>query len=48
MNKTSPARSKVLVLKQILNLIPRGMINYYRSGFPPRAGIPLRDCGAWV
>ena len=27
MNKTPPARSNVLVLKQILNLIPRGMIN---------------------
>ena len=27
MNKTPPARSNVLVLKQILNLIPRGMVN---------------------
>ena len=27
MNKTPPARFNVLVLKQILNLIPRGMIN---------------------
>ena len=27
MNKTSPARANVVVLKQILNLIPRGMIN---------------------
>ena len=27
MNKTPPTRSNVLVLKQILNLIPRGMIN---------------------
>ncbi len=27
MNKTPPARTNVLVLKQILNLIPRGIIN---------------------
>ena len=27
MNKTPPARPNVLVLKQILNPIPRGMIN---------------------
>jgi Transposase DDE domain/Domain of unknown function (DUF4372) len=27
MNKTKPARSNVVVLKQILNLIPRGLIN---------------------
>ena len=27
MNKTTPARANVLVLKQILNLIPRGLIN---------------------
>jgi hypothetical protein len=27
MNKTAPARSNVIVLKQMLNLIPRGMIN---------------------
>ena len=27
MNKTPPARANVLVLKQILNLIPRGLIN---------------------
>lgn len=27
MNKTTPTRSNVIVLKQILNLIPRGMIN---------------------
>jgi hypothetical protein len=27
MNKTTPARSNVVVLKQILNLIPRGLIN---------------------
>ena len=27
MNNKAPARAKVVVLKQILNLIPRGMIN---------------------
>ena len=27
MNKTTPARGNVIVLKQLLNLIPRGMIN---------------------
>jgi len=27
MNNKTPARSNVVVLKQILNLIPRGMIN---------------------
>jgi hypothetical protein len=27
MNKTTPTRAHVLVLNQILNLIPRGMIN---------------------
>jgi hypothetical protein len=27
MNNTTPARSNVIVLKQVLNLIPRGMIN---------------------
>ena len=27
MNKTTPARANVIVLKQILNLIPRAMIN---------------------
>jgi hypothetical protein len=27
MNQTKPARANVIVLKQILNLIPRGMIN---------------------
>ena len=27
MNNTTPARANVIVLKQILNLIPRAMIN---------------------
>jgi hypothetical protein len=27
MNKTTPTRANVVVLKQMLNLIPRGMIN---------------------
>jgi hypothetical protein len=27
MNKKTPTRANVIVLKQILNLIPRGMIN---------------------
>ena len=27
MNKTTPTLANVVVLKQILNLIPRGMIN---------------------
>jgi len=39
MNKTSPARANVVVLKQILNLIPRGMINRHalETGVEPKA-----------
>jgi hypothetical protein len=35
MNKTTPTRANVVVLKQMLNLIPRGMIN-------PKSEVELR------
>ena len=32
MNKQTPARSNVVVLKQLLNLIPRGIVNRHGHG----------------
>jgi hypothetical protein len=39
MNKTTPTRANVIVLKQILNLIPRGLINRhaFESGVQAKA-----------
>jgi hypothetical protein len=44
MNKQTPTRANVVVLKQILDLIPRGMINRHAvaTGWKPRPA--LSEC----
>jgi hypothetical protein len=41
MNKTTPIRANLVVLKRMLNLIPRGIINRYVLETGVEAGVSL-------